>query len=398
MPSLVKDVRSPFWICCFTSSDGRRLKKSTKQKDRRKALEICLALDRAESLARQGVLTEARARELVGEVVQRTSGESLQYFTVEQWFGHWIEGKTDSKAVRTGERYQQIADEFIGFLGGRAKLNIAAITPKDILAFRKMRRSKGLAPSTVNLDIKIIGGAFNAAKRQGYIPTNPCTAIEALPDDDKTEKEVFSAKHVRALMDAAVAMKHGRPIFEAGEDWCGAILFAFYTGARLQDVANMRWNSIDLAARLVSYVPRKTRKTRKLGAAVVVPIHSELETFLLGLSAPDSGKAFVFPQLAGSESGGRTGLSRTFARIMARAKIEGSVTRAANKQGRTVRSLTFHSLRHSFSSAMANAGVSEEVRMKLTGHTTREVHQKYTHHELAPLRAAVAQIPKLDGQ
>lgn len=80
-------------------------------------------------------------------------------------------------------------------------------------------------------------------------------------------------------------------------------------------------------------------------------------------------------------------MSRTFARIMARAKIEGSVTRAGTKQGRTIRSLTFNSLRHS--SAMANAGVAEEVRMKLSGHTTREVHSIYTHHELEPLRAAV---------
>jgi hypothetical protein len=59
----------------------------------------CLALDRAENLARQGTLTEARARELAGGVVQRTSGESLEYFTVEQWFNHWLEGKADSKAA-----------------------------------------------------------------------------------------------------------------------------------------------------------------------------------------------------------------------------------------------------------------------------------------------------------
>ena len=33
------------------------------------------------------------------------------------------------------------------------------------------------------------------------------------------------------------------------------------------------------------------------------------------------------------------------------------------------------------------------VRMKLTGHATREIHAKNTHHELEPLRAAVAVIP-----
>ncbi len=128
---------------------------------------------------------------------------------------------------------------------------------------------------------------------------------------------------------------------------------------------------------------------------MVVPIHPALETYLIELPAVDNGEAFVFPKLAGNDTGGRQGLSRTFARIMARAKIEGAITRAGSNQGRTVRSLSFHSLRHSFSSAMANAGVSEEVRMKLAGHTTREMHSRYTHHELAPLRAAVAMIPSL---
>jgi integrase len=44
---------------------------------------------------------------------------------------------------------------------------------------------------------------------------------------------------------------------------------------------------------------------------------------------------------------------------------------------------------------MANAGVSQEVRQKLTGHTSAEMNKLYTHHELEPLRAAVAAIPSL---
>jgi len=42
---------------------------------------------------------------------------------------------------------------------------------------------------------------------------------------------------------------------------------------------------------------------------------------------------------------------------------------------------------------MANAGVSQEVRIRLTGHMSAEMNRGYTPHELAPLRAAIAQIP-----
>ena len=40
-----------------------------------------------------------------------------------------------------------------------------------------------------------------------------------------------------------------------------------------------------------------------------------------------------------------------------------------------------------------NNGVPEELRMALTGHRSRNVHQHYTHHELERLRDAVALLP-----
>ncbi len=390
MSVLIKDSRgrSPFWICCFTSADGRRLKKSTKQRDRNKALEVALALERAESMARSGALTEDRARALIGEVLQRTTGDTIAHFTTEAWFKHWLDNKCQSKAIRTAERYRHIIGQFLKFLGPRARLDLAAISPKDVLEFRNFRAANGLTASTVNLDIKIIGTALNAARRQGYILKNPCAAVETLPVA-KFEKHVFSGDDVRALMDAASSRKSERLVFDAGDEWRGVILLAFYTGARLQDLTQLRWESVDLASALITYTAQKTK------SRVKVPMHPELESFLLELSAPSSGKEFVFPDLASRGTGGRSGLSRTFARIMARARISGSVVRERNKSGRTIRSLSFHSLRHSFSSAMANAGVAEELRMKLTGHSTRDVHARYTHHELESLQQAISTLPAI---
>jgi site-specific recombinase XerD len=60
--------------------------------------------------------------------------------------------------------------------------------------------------------------------------------------------------------------------------------------------------------------------------------------------------------------------------------------------------LSYHSLRHSFSSALANAGISADVRMKLTGHKSIDVHQRYTHIELEPLKKAIAALPGLNGE
>ena len=44
---------------------------------------------------------------------------------------------------------------------------------------------------------------------------------------------------------------------------------------------------------------------------------------------------------------------------------------------------------------MANAGVAQELRQKLTGHASAAMNAKYTHHELDALRAAVAVLPSV---
>ena len=401
MPTLTKDSRerSPYWVCCYTAADGRRLKKSTKQTDRAKALEVCLTLERAEGMAARGTLTETRARELIGEVLERTSGDSLPFFTTEGWLRDWLRGKEISKAKNTHVKYSHTIESFITHLCRRAKLNVAAISSKDIASFRDAQIESGKHPNTVRYLVKQLRIPFNAARRQGIITHNPAEAVE-LPGKAKTEdggearRDVFTPKQIEALMNAATVREHGKPVFDAGEEWRGAILFAYFTGARLQDVANIAWSAIDLPAKTITY---RAKKTSKL---VTIPIHPELENYLLELAAPDSGKASVFPKLAARGTGGRNGLSMTFSRIMVRARVAGEVLHKAKKggQGRTVRSLTFHSLRHSFNSAMANAGVSQEIRMKLIGHVSAEMNKGYTHHELEPLRAAVAVIPSLKLQ
>ncbi len=78
---------------------------------------------------------------------------------------------------------------------------------------------------------------------------------------------------------------------------------------------------------------------------------------------------------------------------MEKAKIAGRVIRRGYGAGRVTSSLSFHSLRHSFVSALANAGVAPELRQKLSGHADEKTHARYTHHEIEILRAAVAKMP-----
>jgi integrase len=85
---------------------------------------------------------------------------------------------------------------------------------------------------------------------------------------------------------------------------------------------------------------------------------------------------------------------------VAGAMIRKGVTAEAKKKaenkartGRTISALSFHSLRHTATSLLANAGIAADTRKALTGHADDRVHEGYTHYQLETLRAAVESIP-----
>jgi hypothetical protein len=63
--------------------------------------------------------------------------------------------------------------------------------------------------------------------------------------------------------------------------------------------------------------------------------------------------------------------------------IPGQLRSRAKGVSRAVNALSFHSLRHSFDSVLANAGVPQELRMKLTGHSSADMNAIYGHHQHA---------------
>jgi integrase len=99
------------------------------------------------------------------------------------------------------------------------------------------------------------------------------------------------------------------------------------------------------------------------------------------------------PKLSNAAVGGEHGVSRRFTDLMKSAGIDTRSVKGAGK--RNLARKSFHALRHSFTSALANAGVAPELRMKMTGHASAAAHAGYTHHELETLKAAVEKLPGL---
>jgi len=388
MASITKDThqppKSPFWIACFNGvgSDGkaRRLKRSTKTTDRKLAQKLADEWEQLEKLAGKGRLTESHCRKVIAQMYERTVGEPLHFRTAREHLTEWVESKKNETGLRTYWKYRQIVDEFLTHVGVKADRLSREITPTDIRSWRDALKRKGLAAPTVNDTIKTLRMPFKAAHDAGYIEINPCTknSVRPVKDDARNvEKDVFTLEQLAALISAA-----------KNEDWKGAILCGAYTGLRLRDVVDLTWGTINWKEQKI------TVTTGKTGKDVTVPIHPQFGSWLQKQTR-GIGKAPVFPTLTGKSGAGKSGLSMQFKRIMERACIRGRLLRKAAGAGRSQSSLSFHSLRHTFNAALANAGVPVEIRQKLTGHTSPEMNAIYTHHELEPLRAAVALIPSI---
>jgi integrase len=383
MASIHKRFKSPFWIAAFVGVDGRRKQISTKRRDRAAAMKLALEWSKAAKAGREGRLSESQCRKVLSEMHEQANGEPLQFYTVRAWLEEWLAGKDGVTAPRTFLKYQQIVNEFIAHVGGaRADAQLAVLSQRDLRSFRDTLARAGHSHSTVNQTLKILRSPFNRAHQLGFITMNPTAGVELLRRDDADiERDVFTPQQVRELVQAAEG------------DWKGAILAAYFTGLRLCDVTELRWENVDLEGGLVRV------KTIKTGSVVVIPIHSEFARWLRK-QIRGIGKAPVFPSLAGKTGSGKSGLSMSFKRIMERAEIKGRILRQRKEgsAGRTQSSLSFHSMRHSFNSALANAGVAQEVRQKLTGHSDQAQNKRYTHHEIAVLRAAVDVLPSFTGK
>jgi len=293
MASVKESPHGPYWICCYRKANGQRVQRSTKQTNKDKAWEVCLAWADAERKAGQGILTEAQARRVISEIVERTTGEPLQFYTAENWLQDWLKGKDQTKSKGTSVRYKQVIDAFIKHLDKRAKLNIAQIAPRDFQTFREKETKAGKSGKTANLAVKIVGGAFNAARRQGLITTDPAEAVE-LPEAVGMERGTFTPAEVKMLVDTADG------------EWKLLIMLAYFTGARLSDCCRMQWEGVDLTEETLTYTQTKT------GAKVTAPLHPDLLARLNKLAGTDKAEVFILPHMANLRPGGRHGLSEGF--------------------------------------------------------------------------------------
>jgi integrase len=385
MASLRKRPESPYWVACFTDPEGRRTQRSTGTTDRREAQRIANQFEDAAGEGRRRLLTEARARQVIADIYALANRDTLPSSTVRSFFSSWLKRKELEAGEKTHIRYGVTVMQFLDFLGSRADNDLTHLVSRDIAEFRDSLAAK-VSPGTVNTGLKILRAALNQAKRDGLVDLNEAERVTLLKVRGEAKRRSFTAEELKLILACA------------DQEWRGMVLVGLYTGARLGDIASLRWGNVDLARRQLTFHVSKTNKPQSVHLAE--PLYRHLES----LQRPEDPETPLFPgahaDYAKNYFNGL--LSKRFhAILVAAGLLEPRKNRATGEGGAGVKhrvsKLSFHSLRHTFVSWLKDSGSSDAVARELAGHDSAIVNRNYTHLDDQTKRNALDRLPDITG-
>ena len=235
---------------------------------------------------------------------------------------------------------------------------------------KTLGKGKKITSKTKNSYIGDLGTAWKLFMRHDKTKINPWSIVRVPRNrDEETTGRAFTQDEINRIMIEAGLVGH---------DWQTTIMIGLYTGLRQGDATSLMWENVDFDRRLLSITPSKTRKHQ---ITVRIPLHQTLADWLINHKNESK---YITPARIGRV--GRQYFSdgdKSFTEILKSAKI----LKQSNKE-----KLSFHCFRHTFVSRLAEAGVAQDVRMRLVGHTSMQNHQIYTHDDVSA-RSAIDLLP-----
>ena len=234
--------------------------------------------------------------------------------------------------------------------------------------YRKIRLAeKSIKDATINRDLAVLRHLLFWAVDEGLLAANPLGRLR-LVRERKTYRRVLSVAEEFSLLDASA------------EHLADIVIAALDTGMRRGEILGQLWEDVDFDRRLLWVTRSKTPE----GESREIPLTQRLYE-LLESNRQEEGPVFVYKDRP----------IKTIARAW-----KAAIRRAG------IRYVRFHDLRHCFATRLLEAGVMQEVRKALMGHSSGErVHSTYVHIELPAKRDAIVKLeqwvhrqqPQLNG-
>lgn len=375
MASIRKKAGSRFWWACISLPDGKRRQFSTGLEDEEEARALAVATERA-------VRKHCDKPHQIRAAFDRLTEEFVPPEDKDPgpWLVEWAAGKKGEVASMTQKTYATTAKEAAAWLSRHKVRAFSMLTPDH---FREMRNEWAAAtsPGTANDKLKHLRMALGTAMKAKLIASNPAEEVSPL-----TETGTCRRNFTPGEWESLIGTLRG--------EWLAITWLGLNTGGqRLNDLAVLRRNQVDLVAETVRF---STAKTKSL---VEVPLMRPTLDALLELPSGDDGNGFLFPGIAKLAKSSRSNQFRGFLAavglaepVMRRRKKKTPEERERANKGRVTQELSFHSLRHTATSWMKAAGVTDGIVRGIVGHKSVAMSKVYTHQDMATTRAALEKL------
>lgn len=229
---------------------------------------------------------------------------------------------------------------------------VSKIRPSDLENYQARRLKAGKAPATVDHEIgktrTMIVKAFD----------NGMVSGETLRTFKKAKKTLKKGADVR---DRILTQDEFERLCKHAERHIRGILsMAYYTGMRRGEILNLTWDKVDMKARFIRLDANDTKDREKRSIPMCDELYQTLKNIPQNLR-----NRHVFTYKGKPVKNTKKGL-------------RGACERADIVYGRDVKGgFILHDCRHTFNTNMRRAGVAESVIMAITGHSTREMFDRY---------------------
>lgn len=417
MASVRARGESKYWFACFKIPTGkvdekgrtifRRVQRSTGTDDKTRAEQLAISYERVAVLAAEKQFTDHAARRFLQEIAAISGAKIADVEATDVYLRRWVKSRGPQLSASSRLRYESVVEHFLKWLGDRATAPLIDISAQRVAEFRDAETAAGKTPVTVNKSLMILGQAFAEPVRFGIFDQNPAKGLNVRgANKQKQRRAPFTFDQFRALVQAlgkfapdqtpvpedrqAYRQVARKPVGIVAGDWLTLVLLCAYTGARQQEAAQLAWEQVDLKGR------RLTLERTKTGDEHWIPLHPTLHTHLRQLArrAFGSGPAVgpVGPSIARVP---RRVVSNVFRRSILPLIGIKQAYGSRPGVGRQLAPLSIHSLRHSLSTWLQQAGVEEMMRMQIVGHEDESVNRGYTHSDFKARAAALARVPSI---
>jgi integrase len=289
------------------------------------------------------------------------------------------------KEVKRPEAYRWMFDKYVVPRFG--DWLIAAVEKQDLREFlRAVRDDHGLTTA------RRVGGLckrlFRWAGEEDLIPTDPM-ALVTLPGKEAVRQRTLMEEELRALWLAIDPANDPRELNEAGRPkahpsmfpWGAYFRLLLLTGQRRGEVANMRWDAVDLKQGTWRLEAAETKSDRAHLVPLSPPVVELLEA-LPRITMEQDGETVPSPFVL--TTNGRAPIS-SFSK--AKRWLDDEVERL---HGAPIADWRIHDLRRSVSTALAKLGVEPFIRRRVLNHALEGVDRVYEQFDyLGPKRQAL---------